>query len=540
MNSSTPSTGNALSRLRAALLALALFCSVTTGIVLTTTTVPAAACGVGSICNDGSDEGDTPVGNPGDGPPPSNACQSNCDDGGSGGLTTPGTFGYTGTVWQPAKPPSPIGGGNHMTSKGIVWSDATKTYRYNNKCEGDHTWWDRVQKRTRSAPWLGTRWEIFGTFRPAYTDPDSGFEVPDQYTTTSGGYECIPPPEYEVYVWTCVIKGTASYDGPYANPVETASMTKLGAQKTRFTLDGKKNPDWCAEPSNFSWEVSALGPDGKPKWPWGRYELEAVSWLQDCNYVDYTTINQYTKSWNPNSLHCYGSPYKGEPGNDRIELFCSAPYFHKPGNTWDNLHSFTAEDCVGDSVPGGPDPGSWTCGPTPDPVFNGRSSPNNRFDVLDDAKERRIKWDRPDRLGGISGGVRDITKRTVRLALGHNVSPYRSGEVPNSDRQPFKVVPQVDEWKSNWQQAMPAGNDSETGWDMAFMAPGVPSKPFTVEPTWAFEAEFLTKTVKSIKIDSETKKWSVTLQDFWYTAAADCPGNPASLDVYRARNSQGN
>lgn len=525
------STLPALRRLRAVCVALLMVCSVTTG-VLFTTTVDANAdshCGFG-LCGDAGDDGNgpsgPPVGNPGDGPPPSNACESNCDDGGSGGLTTPGTFGYTGVVWQPANPPSPIGGGSHLTTKGIIWSADTKVFRYNAKCEDNYTWTDNTGRR-RSEPWLGTRWSIFGNFRPAYLDPDDGSEIPDTYTTTSGGYECIEPPEYTVYVWQCVVYGTASYDGPYRNPVESATVTQLGRQKSRFALTGKDNPAYCAEPNNFKWNVSAADDNGKPKWPWGQYKLQAVNWLQDCNYVDYDTVNQRTGTYNANSIHCYGAPYKGSTGDDKLELFCQSPYFHKEFH--DSEHTFTAADC---NPPSGGTSASWSCGPVPTPVFNGRTSPNHRFDVLDDAKDRRLKWDRPS----INGEVRNVRNRTVRLGLGHNVSPYRSGDVPNGDRQPFKVAPEVDKWKSGWQQAMPDTNDTETGWDLAFMAPGVPDKPWEVEPTWAFRAEFLTKTVSTVTIDPDTQTWRVTLQDYWYTADADCPGIPARLDVYRARN----
>lgn len=523
------------------LVSLLMVTSVATGIVLIAGAPANADSCSTSLCTGDGDDGDDPSqppitgggGNQGEGTGGDYDTGVGAgNDGGSGGIVTPGTFRYSGVTWQPANPPSPIGGGNHLN---LLWSPETKKYTYGAKCEGNYTWTDQTG-RSRSAPYIGTKWEISGSHTPAHIDPaDAANTIPETYTTTSGGYECIDPPEYTVYLWTCVIAGRAAYHRlPLA---DNTQVTLKPQQRSPFAIGGKSDPDLCADPADFGWNVPALKEDGTPRWPWGRYQLTSRVATQKCNYTDWDTKNARTGSYNRNTISCFGGLDWGNPQIDQLELFCNPPYLHKITNSgWHNDHTFTAEDCKqGQPVNGSAQPGSWTCGPVTLPTFNGRTSATGEFDVLDDAEDRLLKWDRP----AIRGDVKEIRKRTVRLALGNNISPQRPGETTNGPTQPYKVVPQVDEWKHNWQQAMPDGNDTETGWRMAFMAPGVPSKPWNVTPTWAFEADFLTKRISSVEIDPETREWRFTLSDFWYTAPASCVGAPADLNVYRARNSQG-
>lgn len=444
--------------------------------------------------------------------------------GGSGGAVTPGTWSWGGTVWQPTNPPTPIGGDGF---RGKVWSPTTNTYHYNNKCEG--TAWTGPDGRRFG--YLGTKWSLSGTAVPAYTDPENGFEIPDTYTATAGGYECIDPPKYRIYQWDCLLGGSASYTGPMhngENPAKPEKHVELDSQDSEFVLDGKTSPTLCVKAERYDWTVNGLK-------DWGEYYLNTSAHMQKCDYYDWYTVNERTGRYNDDYIDCSGGQkYDINPSTDKLELFCPPPSRHKPTGDFHSNHDYSAQDCK--APPSGANqPFEWTCGPVPTPVFNGRSSPTGSFQVLDDAKERRLKYDRP----AISGAVDNIRNQTVRLGLGGNVSPYRAGEVPNSDRQPFKVVPDVDMWKHGWQQAMPDTNNTETGWDMAFMAPGVPGKPFTLTPTWAFRAEFLSKRVSEVRIDPQTNEWRLTMEDYWYTSDETCTGAPVDLNVYRARNSQG-
>jgi hypothetical protein len=442
-------------------------------------------------------------------------------DGGSGGVVTPGTWTWAGKAWLPTEPPTPMGGTGF---RGKLWSPDSNVYRWSsvNRCAGT-AWTDPNGK---AYGFLGTSWFLSGTHRPPYIDEGSEDIIPDTYTATAGGYECIEPPKYRIEPWDCILGANGAYKGPMMNgesPVRPSREVKFEYEQSDFVQGGKRSLTDCRKSQKFNFETPSL------KF-WGQYEIGAQAQMQTCEYYEYFTINQRTGTWNQNYLDCRGGPkYWVNPADDRVELFCPPPHLHKPGGEWHTDHSYNAEDCKGG--PGA----TWTCGPVPTPVFNGRTSPNGKFEVLDDGKDRRLKWDRP----AISGDVRNIENRTVNLALGRDVSPFRAGETTNGSRQPFKVVPDVDEWRSGWRQAMPADNNSETGWDMAFMAPGVPGKPFAVTPRWAFQAEFLTQRVSNVRIDPFTNQTFFTFEDYWYTADASCPGAPAELDVYRARNSQG-
>lgn len=458
--------------------------------------------------------------------------------GGSGGIAVPGTFSDRGIVWLPNAPYSPMGKAPHW---GVLWSDDSKVYRWNsvNKCSGT-AWTD---ENGVGFGYLGTEWWISGTYVTAFTDPSDPTLSIITYTATDGGFKCIDPPKYNIYDWQCFIGGNASYTGPRRNaesPVVAERTTGLGYKQSIFAQTGKDDPFRCLNPERLYWEVNNLK-------ALGQYDLQTTARMQECEYYDYYTRSRKADVNDTDYLTCAGGrKYDAPAETDKLELFCEAPGRHRVFHN--NSHTFSYADC---RVPGGnPDPNTpdWSCGPVPAPVFNGRTSPNGGFTVLDDAKERKLKWDRPDP----SGGIRNLKNKTVRLAFVNptdRMSPYRAGEVANGPRQPFTVDADerdnhqrlsVDEWRSGWNQAMPAANDTQTGWDLAFMAPGVAAKPWKVAPTWAFDAEFLRYVPGEVKVDIQTGNWTVDMVEEWVDGNADCSGDPATLDVYRARNNQGN
>lgn len=443
--------------------------------------------------------------------------------GGSGGAVTPGTFSWLDEVWNPTQPPSPLGRDNYA---GLLWSPGSKSYTYGGACNGWHRW--SAGGKSHKARFLGTRYRLSGTYVGAYTDPADGFAVPPTYTATAGGYECVPPPEYIVSDWTCVIKGEANYTGPMKNgetPVKPSKFVPLPDKWSAFAKSGKTDWRKCDNPEQFGWNVNNLR-------DWGQYDLNATAYVQGCDFYHYYTINQQKNAWEDDYIVCPKSNANLTPvshGTDKLEIFCSAPYEHKAHHGY---HTFDARDCTSPN----PNP-TWECVTPNAAIFNGRTG--NQFDVLDDGKERMLKWDRAQVIGA---GVRKVKNETARLALGntHSISPYRDGETANGTRQPYVVSPKVNAWANNWRQALPVTNKKYTGWEVAFMAPGVPSKPWTVKPTWAFDAQFLTYVPSSVSIDMETGRWTVTDSiPYWYKSSETCTSPEVELNVYRARNSQG-
>lgn len=501
-------------------------------------TAPAANADTCDLCGGTNGSGSTGTstpglpGQPGQDPPEGDGL------GGSGGGMTNGAFAWFDVVWAPAKPPGTIPNAGFFDQSWDLDNSISRSYA--GKCEGKHTWQDG--NITRSADWLGTKWSLSGYHTPPYMDPENGFEIPDKYTATAGGYECIPPPEYKVYSWTCVIKGQATWHGPmnngYGIPAKTVKEDPIF---TKFAKTGRDDPALCADPADFNFTVNGLD-------DWGQYNLKGATTLQRCEYTAYTTINLKTGKREKNTLDCSGgATWTVNPVDDKLELFCQSPYRHK--GVFHTGHNFTAQDC---KTPNGiPVTGeyTWTCGPTPTPELDGREGPS--FEILDDGKPGTLRWRQPEPSGSlrhpVSKKMEEVGAKKVRLALGSKSSPVRDGESANGSRQPYIVDsdpnpksedPSVDMWRSGWHQAQ-ASSSNYTGWEVSFMAPGVADKPWTVAPTWSFEADFLTKRVSGFVMDPDTGEWEVTLEDYWYRATETCSGDPADISVFRARSNHG-
>lgn len=460
------------------------------------------------------------------------------DGGGGSGGQPPSNdgFSFSGFGWRPARPPSPIGGGSHDLD--VLWADNSLTATYDNQCEGNFPWTD-ARGVDRKAPYAGWTWAIYGVRLQPFTDPE-GLAVPERYQTFSAAYKCVPPATYTVYPVWCPVATRAFFEGPYKNPVvpEVPGGVTFGPDPTAFANQGKDDRGLCQVSFNKTYKKDGLK-------AWGQYKLTASTQLQKCDYTLYMTKDPRTGVRPDPILSCTsGSPRRWVgPGTAYLELMCARDTEYAMHTEWHSGHSFTTEDCQ--TLPPGPDPDSdssgssvtWDCGPWPVSRFNGRDG--SAFEVLDDGKARSLAWRTPTPGPAEYVKIVDGT-RTVRLTLGDEdrISPYRGGSNANADNQPFTVSPQVDKWNAGWDGASDKANF--TGWDLAFFAPGVPLKPWTVTPLWAFTGEFKTWMPDEWTFNFKTGTITVTKwKAVWVTAPASCAGPEVALDVYRARNSQG-
>lgn len=361
---------------------------------------------------------------------------------------------------------------------------------------------------------------------------DGGEDVGTTVEYRTAWYDCIPAAAWDETPITCVHRFEAAAEGPMGNP-EVASLQPhywpdladypgggpWRSPVSDFSKSDRTDPDLCEK----SYSVAIR----KRLDYYGKYRLDVVPSFLHCTLRTYYREDPRTSVIPPPEIRNCVGPAPGAAVQAFAQMFCERPGW-RPDWFGANSRTFTTDDCLDNAN------GIWKCGPEVNrvPRYDGeRADP---VGVLDDGKDRRLRWATVDP----EGDLRYIEDKETRIQFRAG-SPYRIGSLgPASSDQPFVSNPAINDWVGGWGAAGGSGN---TDYMVNFQAPGSPNAPWTARAQWRFTAEFLmTKVIiNGWFFDPETGR---LVPDFstveeWVRLPARCNGVPAEIDVNRARNS---
>lgn len=379
---------------------------------------------------------------------------------------------------------------------------------YGGRCLGGNQWGD---------------WDGVETFESGIYQ-DGGDDIGDFVTYTGASYDCISAAAYTIEDFDCIHRWRAWAIGPVGNPEVAEALPyywpdtghQWRSDVSAFSKSDRTNPALCRR--SYAVRVAA------PLTEYGKYQLDVVPEMLHCKLKTYYRVDARTSVIpDPEVINCMG-PIDGANLQARAQLFCEDPGWT---SDWSGHHLFTTEDCLNSAA------GIWNCGPQVDrlPRFAGEVA--DPVGVLDDGKDRRLRW----RTVSPEGSLRNIEDEQTRLQF-RGGSPYRTSSLgPASSDQPFVVNPTIDSWVHGWGGMGGGGN---TDFMVNFQAPGSPDAPWTARSQWKFTAEFL---MTQVSIDGWffdpgtgvfEPHYSTT--KVWKRMPARCNGQPAEIDVSRARN----
>ena len=156
------------------------------------------------------------------------------------------------------------------------------------------------------------------------------------------------------------------------------------------------------------------------------------------------------------------------------------------------------------------------CGWTGKPTYDGKATP---VSVLDDGKPRTLRFGQL-RLTGPIVSVSNLHS-SLRYVTG---TPIRAGGYVTDKDQPFLIS-----------TATTAGD--RTTWPLAFLAAGVPDKPFTLRKHVTFDAKIRVQTTVITGIDIDGSVHTKKVTSVVSATGLTCDSPVAEINVARARNS---
>lgn len=466
--------------------------------------LPGGGC-TGDLCG-GAGVGNTNPGGPTPSNPPGGPSAPGGGDsgggGGGGGAVPVDYFSSHGFVYKP----TPLTAGNVPSCLGACSAYETGA---------------RDSYGGRCAPPRGNEWGEFDGveyMEAGYLarGDDTGDETSSQgfRVYTAAWYSCISAAAWRDTPLNCPQQIGLTVTGPMRNPaIQSSTFYTAGPDVTPFWASDRTDETLCASNMQIYRRVDLVD--------YGQYLMEITGLMARCTLRTYFKVDNRTRNVpEPEIIACAGGFNYPLP-DFRAQLFCP-----RPGWTpdWSGNHSFTPEECLTE------DPGVWNCGPqvNVNPRYDGADATD--VEVLDDGKMRRLRWQTP-----VLQGVRNVTARRARM-LYVGGTPFRDGERPAGDTQPFVSENPMNEWRSGWRGV--STTPRRTDYRLNFQAPGFASEPFQARPQWYFEGEFRVVTVSYTSFNPETGAYEGGPSGTaWRPMSATCQGIDTGINVHRARNS---
>lgn len=319
-------------------------------------------------------------------------------------------------------------------------------------------------------------------------------------TVVSVSYRCYYRPYNDVSA-RCGWSVAGQAVGPQGNPTVPSKTTVYPRTLTAFAR-GDTSQAACTR--SFAVDYKS------PLVAFGWYTLSTVGEQAACRW------RRYTDGTAPRVLGC-SAPYTLPPRTFKATLYCGGFVIgeHRRGL------SFTLDDCRSGAGGGG----SWSCAGGDRPTFDGMTAGPPRPAVLDDGKARAASWGPISVTGAVSG----VRAQQSRLTPDPKGTPFRAGQQPGGEGQPFVAEPAAGRWTAGWR----------SDWMLRFFAAGDPGKPSTWTPEWRFVGDFTVTSVAITGMDPVTGQVSTTTTTTTVTGAGTCPGVPLPIDVFRARATSG-
>lgn len=306
---------------------------------------------------------------------------------------------------------------------------------------------------------------------------------------------CVYPPSPILTTIYCPLWLSGVITGPQGNPVVSSrTIENTGRRTTAFENSGRKDLSKCG---TSPWTLTVRSPITEL----GKYTATVQGRVAKCTRRDYPGSSQ------PSDIKsCSLQPV--QTWTSRAALWCNG--YSTSG--WPPGHSYTMDECLTRGT------GTAQCTMNGAPKYGGLTG--SPVEAFHDGRNRTVAFP----ALRVTGQVRNVkVSGTTIRASG---TPAREGAAQNGDTQPY-----VAGIKFGTKYAKDI-----TSFPLNFQSAGFPGKPFTVNKTSTFTAQFLRQSFTITALDLRTGQMSTSTTQRWVSDRGTCVSRPLTIDVLRARN----